>query len=62
MRDDWAGPKEIPKSMSFDKCPQSEFVAKVWDPTIRVIMEKLIPGIDRAELETAVNDMLAVRA
>lgn len=54
-----AGPREVPKSIAFDKLGQADFYAKVWEPTIKVIMETLIPGIGKAELEREINEMLA---
>ena len=53
-----AGPREVPKSIAFDKLGQAEFYDKVWTPTVKVVTETLIPGIAVKELEREIDDML----
>ncbi len=56
------GVQEIPRSIQHAKLGQAEFHEKVWEPTIRLIETKLIPGIDRRELEREYYDLMGVAA
>lgn len=49
---------EYPLSMDYATMGQDEFEANVWGPTLDLIEEKIIPGIDRAELENEVRGLV----
>lgn len=50
----------IPKSISFAKMDQTEF-NEFYDGAVRLILEKIIPGVNREELEREVLEILEGR-
>ena len=49
---------EYPRSIAFESMPQDEFEESVWKPTLDLVEQKIIPGIDRAELEREVRELI----
>ncbi|KKM19360.1 hypothetical protein LCGC14_1656420 [marine sediment metagenome] len=48
----------IPKSISFASMDQTAF-DKFWDGAVKFICSKVIPGVDRADLENEILSMVA---
>lgn len=50
----------VPKSISFAKMDQTEF-REFFNKALDYLTAHVIPGLDRAQLEREVNDMIAVK-
>ena len=47
----------VPKSIAFSKMGQHEFKA-FWDGAVNIIVERFLPGIDKADLEREILEMV----
>lgn len=57
------GPKLvcIPRSIAFDKMPQDEF-EQLYAKALELIVTRIIPGTNKADLERQVNDIIEGRS
>lgn len=48
----------IPQSIAFHKMDQSEFEV-FWDKAVKLVCEKILPGVKRADLEREILELVA---